>query len=201
MCAVLGVSGDWNEDTVINLLNWSRIRGLHAFGFSCVVQGIVITKRFLDFNQFKVELLEKRPKKFIAHFRYSTSGDWMSLENNQPITNGLNALVFNGVIDMGTKSEMEINWGCQLASENDGELALIKWELGELKELLKNKTRSFAGIFLTNENKMIAIRNPRRPLWVAECEGCYYLASTSDILSRSGLRLKKELDSYEQYDY
>jgi len=201
MCSVLGVSGDWDVEKVIKLLQWSRIRGLHAFGFSWVDGGKVNTKRFLNFNEFKKSLVEIKPKKFIAHFRYSTSGDWKLLENNQPIHKEGTSLVFNGVIDMGTKSEMESKWECSLETENDGELALIKWKNNELTNMLKSKFRSFAGIFLTPQNEMIAIRNKRRPLWLAKEGGCVYLASTNDILKRSGLANQKELKEYEEYKY
>ena len=43
----------------------------------------------------------------IYHNRYSTSGDFKNHLNNQPIEIGDTSLCFNGVIDMGTKSQME----------------------------------------------------------------------------------------------
>jgi glutamine phosphoribosylpyrophosphate amidotransferase len=201
MCSVLAFSGEFKSEVVSRLLEWSRVRGLHAFGFSYVCGGEIKTMKFLDFNQFKNSLLELAPDKFIAHFRYSTSGDWKSLENNQPILSKEAHLVFNGVIDMGTKSEMEKKWNCQLQTENDGELAMIKWKSGELENMIKNKFRSFAGIILTEENEIIAIRNERRPLWVGDLDGSKYLASTSDILKRSGILDINELKEYEQHKY
>lgn len=201
MCAIVGVSGDWNEQTLLNVLKWSRIRGLHAFGYAYYCENELIYHKFTNYNQFCQSIIENKPVKFIAHFRYSTSGDWRIMENNQPIILNKSALVFNGVIDMSTKEEMESKWKCTLNTENDGEIALIQYNLGKIDDLIDNKTRSFAGLFLNKNNEIVAIRNRRRPMYVGKQDNCYYLASTYDILNRSNVENITEIRPHEQYKY
>lgn len=203
MCSVIGVSGNWEIAKVKEIFKWSRVRGLHAFGFSYVKQNELITKKFLDWNEFVISVTQIKPEKFIAHFRYSTSGDWKEPNNNQPITAGEWSLIFNGVIDMGTKEEMEARWNLELTGENDGEIALRKWERGQIGSLIKLRGITFAGIVLNSKNEMIAVRNNSRPLHQVEEGGATYISSTSDILKRSGFDATKIeiLKEYEQYKY
>lgn len=198
MCAIVGVSGDWDCDLVQEILKWSRIRGLHSFGFSYFDKSDLRVEKFLEYEKFVERLLLIHPKRFIAHFRYSTSGDWKNELNNQPISNGECSVVFNGVIDMGTKSEMEISWNLKLQGENDGEIALQK--IDNLDLVIKKQSVSFAGLFL-KDDKIIAVRNDKRPLHFAKKDDVCYLASTSDILLRSGFKKTKLLKEYEQHRY
>ena len=201
MCAIVGVSGDWNEETLLNLLKWSRIRGLHAFGYAFIENNQLVYHKFLNYKEFCDSIIENKPNKFIAHFRYSTSGDWKIPKNNQPIIFNQTALVFNGVIEMSTKEEMESKWECTLNTENDGEIALLQYSIGRIDELIDNKTRSFAGLFLNENNEIVAIRNRRRPMYVGEQDNCYYLASTHDILNRSNIKNITEIRPHEQHKY
>jgi len=188
MCSIIACSGDWDKDIVYKILKNSRIRGLHSFGFSYIDENLK-TNKYLDFKNFSEELLDIKPEKFIAHFRYSTSGDWKMLENNQPISFSNISLVFNGVIDMRTKNEMEEAYKIKMQSENDGELAILKYLSGieNLKDFINNSGRTFAGAFLTNENKIFAIRNKLRPMAISIQEKATYLSSTTDILKRSSI--------------
>jgi glutamine phosphoribosylpyrophosphate amidotransferase len=199
MCSIIGVSGNWQEETLLNVFKWSRIRGLHSFGYTYIKKNNLITNKFLSFDDFCNSILEIRPEKFIAHFRYSTSGDYLKIENNQPIQLVNLSLVFNGVIDMSEKEEMEQKWDCKLITENDGELALIEYQKGNIIKLLRRKEISFSGLFLEAENKIVAIRNERRPMSIGNQNGCIYISSTSDILRRSGILNSKEINPYEQY--
>jgi glucosamine 6-phosphate synthetase-like amidotransferase/phosphosugar isomerase protein len=63
-------------------------------------------------------------KPAVAHTRFSQSGDWRVPENNQPLIVGTRALVMNGVIHMGTKSEFEKAFGVKCAVDNDAEIFL-----------------------------------------------------------------------------
>jgi len=186
MCSIIACSGDWDKDIVYKILKNSRIRGLHSFGYS-YVDKYLKTNKYLDFKKFSDELLDIKPNKFIAHFRYSTSGDWKILDNNQPINISNISLVFNGVLDMRTKQEMEANYKIKMSSENDGELAILKYISGieKFKNFINESNKTFAGCFLTEENKIFAIRNKLRPMAISIQEKATYLSSTTDILKRS----------------
>lgn len=186
MCAIIGYAAKREPDTelVIRLFRESKIRGLHAFGYSYLgPYSALCTEKFLNFEDLEAKLRAFTPKLLIGHCRYSTSGDWRNPENNQPIVRG-NALVFNGVIDMGTKQEMEARYGVLLENENDGELLLSSGK--EPLDFVRDLPGSFAGILLTPSGAF-ALRNERRPAYVGYRGGDVCVASTSDILVRAGL--------------
>ena len=196
MCSVIGYSSqapkDGDLDLLIKIFEESRIRGLHAFGFSYVHGILVHTVKSNDFAHLMEELKAIWPvKSLIGHCRYSTSGDFREAANNQPVLKiGINAaLVFNGVISMKTKAEMEQDFNIVMETENDGELALRSYveKPQEFPGWLRKLSASFAGIFLVGD-KMIAFRNSRRPLWSTARNGSAFIASTADILKRSGLK-------------
>jgi len=120
----------------------------------------------------------------IAHTRYCTSGD-----TPQPINVGKQWLAFNGVIDMGTKAEMEERWKVKLTTDNDGELYLRS---SNVRVWVGANGASFAGVIL-EPGKLTAFRNANRPLWRIESKGGLILASTRDILFRAGLPVSKAL--------
>mgnify|MGYP000618844717 CR=1 FL=1 len=62
-----------------------------------------------DINSVKLPISNN----IIYHNRYSTSGDYKNHENNQPIFNNELSLVFNGVLDMGTKKQIENKYNIQ----------------------------------------------------------------------------------------
>ena len=198
MCAIIGYSGDYKTDLVTKLCQHSRIRGLHSFGFSYMDGPNLQTNKHLFYDAFLDDLHTTKPNKFIAHFRYSTSGDYKAIDNNQPIVRGNISLVFNGVIDMATKAEMEANHGVKLTSENDGELAVIKLQENkqDFPQWLNSKT--FAGIFFEN-NKITAIRNHKRPCYIGEDKHATVIASTSDILTRSNITQFSILNPNQYY--
>jgi glutamine phosphoribosylpyrophosphate amidotransferase len=199
MCSIVGWNGVYNKDLVEKIMQNSRVRGLHAFGYSYYKNGVLTTKKFLKYKEFIDEINQDKPNKFIAHFRYSTSGEYTNQSNNQPITSLTAALAFNGVIDMGNKEEMESKYNCSLTTDNDGELVLKKFEedTESVKEFIQNKT--FAGIFLTS-NKIIAIRNANRPAYIAEKNGAKIICSTKDIMNRSGIVDVVTLKTLEYYE-
>lgn len=202
MCSIIAVSGNWDEEIVKKIMQNSRIRGLHSFGYSFVEKNKIQNFKFIDYDQFLKSLIQKKPIKFIAHFRYSTSGDWKVIENNQPILLDDFCLAFNGVIDMSSKSEMEKKFEVQMETENDGEIAIIKYKQGKdsfLNFINENK-RTFAGVFLNKENEITAIKNNLRPLSISKDKKATYLASTSDILLRSGLKSYEKLKPNKFYE-
>jgi len=122
----------------------------------------------------------------IGHCRYDTSGDWHEINNNQPIVIGNSILAFNGVIRMSTRDEYQQEFGREYTTENDGEIVLRMLVENDhrLSNLLEDKHVTFAGVAYINK-KAIAIRNERRPLWMATSEDAKFIFSTYDIWSRA----------------
>lgn len=183
MCSVIGFSGSYDEVVLDRLFHNSRIRGLHAFGYSCYEGDEIVTKKFTDYEQFRASIHSARPSVFIAHFRYSTSGDYQQHENNQPLTYKGQSMVFNGVISQQTLPEMQQRFGCYFGSDNDGWILLDKFD--DLSDLTDYSV-TFAALML-RDKKITPIRNPNRPLWLGKLGGNSYAASTRDIMQRSGI--------------
>lgn len=187
MCAIIGyrADGEPDLDLISRVFEASKIRGLHAFGYAFWRGGLLHTYRFLDLKELLAHLAVHRPQALIGHCRYSTSGDYRNLENNQPVRRGSRALVFNGVIHMGTRTEMEAEYGVQLVTENDGEIVLAQ-EPFEPVGFVRGLKGSFAGLIL-DASGIIALRNTRRPAHIVEGQGFSLVISTSDIATRAAV--------------
>lgn len=185
MCGIIGFSCKKPSEENISILNeliiQSKIRGLHSFGYS-YYSSLIQTEKHHDIASVKLPMSNK----IIYHNRYSTSGDYKNHANNQPIHNKEMSLVFNGVLDMGTKEEIESKYNIKMKNDNDGEIILntCGTDINLIQKFVTETTGSFAGIILTNSNKLLAIRNTKRPLWELNHLGCIYLASTKDIFKR-----------------
>jgi glutamine phosphoribosylpyrophosphate amidotransferase len=166
------------------LFDESRVRGRHAYGLANHVGA------WRTFQAADVPRLFDPEKPTVAHARYSTSGDWRTLANNQPLVVGDRALAFNGVIHMGTKAEFEAAYGVACASDNDGEVFLRRLEAGETAQaFLQRIPGSFAGVWLEG-GRLWAVRNLRRPLWRCDAYGARWYASTRDIFRRAGFQVE-----------
>jgi len=203
MCGVVGFSCQKPDKEKIELLQkiifQSKIRGLHSFGYSYLDNGIKTKKRH-EIKNVNLPLANK----IIYHNRYSTSGDYKDHNNNQPIINSEMSLVFNGVLDMGTKEEIEKKYSIVMNTDNDGEIILQKCSINKKKiiEFIKESKGSFAGLILTASNELLAIRNINRPLWKLEHNNAIYLASTKDIFKRVDSNFEPEqLKEYRLYEY
>ena len=196
MCGVIGFICDKPNSEHIEILNKfikeSKIRGLHSFGYS-YFDNKMITEKFFDMAELDGREFPE-PTKLIYHNRYSTSGDYRQHANNQPVIVGDRSLVFNGVIDMGTKSEIEKKYNISMHTGNDGEIILHKC-LGkqDLKEFITNMKGSFAGMILNKSNQLYVVRNSRRPLWRLFVKEAVYIASTRDIFKRVNPDYEPEL--------
>lgn len=206
MCGVIGYYSatpkrrDW--EVIAALLRESSVRGLHAFGLA-----IPDGKGGAVARELKIEDLitvgqrlfdDLRPSQLIAHARYSTSGDWRSVENNQPLVVSGDALVFNGVIDMRTKAQMETAWGISMTTGNDGEIFLQHAASGgSAVDFLLNNPCSFAGCYLLS-GQMFCLRNDKRPLWYAVRGDATFVMSTRNISERCGLS-PIELPAFEEF--
>lgn len=173
MCAVIGYIGNFSEMFLDKLIYESEIRGLHYLG------------------------KEIRSNAGIIHCRYCTSG-----EDNQPIEYLGTYLAFNGVIDMGTKEEMETKYQIKMHTDNDGEVFVKKTftEEKRMVEFIKNSSVTFAGVIL-QFNQLIALRNNGRPLWKKEEDGTVLIASTNDIFKRCGIFDAEQLQPFRIYKW
>lgn len=194
MCGVVGYSCEnpvkAHTEILMALISESKIRGLHSFGYSYCSSGLV-TNKYHNISDVHFPLA----KKIIYHNRYSTSGDYQSHANNQPITIENISLVFNGVIDMRTKQEIEKHYGIQMETDNDGEILLRMCgsDPTKLQKYVQSMEGSFAGLILTENDTMYAIRNKNRPLWKLNHDDAVFYASTKDIFKR----VNKLFEPYE----
>jgi glutamine phosphoribosylpyrophosphate amidotransferase len=191
MCGVIGYSSDEpSEDhraMLRRLFYESRVRGIHAFGFSFWDGAGVVTQRFARLEDC-LAALPQTTTRLIGHCRYSTSGDYATMENNQPIQAGDTAMAFNGVISMATKPEYEQEYGRRYDTENDGEIFLDKFVRNDgWEEFVAGGRFSFAGLVL-HRDQLVALRNSRRPLYRCDEAGGRFYASTADIFRRAGFR-------------
>lgn len=193
MCSIIGYKGKYDEELLDKIFQYSRIRGLHSFGYSFYNPELT-TKKFLDYTSFLSSIHNDRPNLFIAHFRYSTSGDYLDQNNNQPLQLKETSIAFNGVISQGTKEEMEETYNVELSGENDGYILLQKYK--DIEFLNSNITYSMVGL---NDKRLFALRNERRPLWYKDIEDGVIVSSTSDILLRSGIEEPIEIKPIEEY--
>lgn len=192
MCSIVGYyaknpSIDLQSRYLVPLINQSKIRGLHAFGMAHYDDnlGEVIVHKY----DFVHSLIGKIGNTLISdgmfHSRYCTSGDWHDPANNQPISLSEYSLVFNGVISMKTKAEMEKEYHMKLKTENDGEIFLRKLADGiDVVDFIMEIPGSFAGLWYNN-GVLCAARNPRRPMWYTKLDDIVIFASTYDILLRT----------------
>jgi len=199
MCAVIGYSGAPGaaaSDTLGRLFDESKIRGLHAFGIASYLAGAgekIEVTRFLnreDARERLCALARDFPGdrlRMIAHCRYSTSGDWQTEANNQPIAIGGIALAFNGCIHMGTREEWGAAYGFTPETDNDGEIFLRKAIDGEdWEHWVRAGAFSFAGVMLMGGH-VVALRNKQRPLYYLHMPHGHYIGSTADIFARAEL--------------
>ena len=189
MCGVIGYSSDdprpSHADALRSLFYESRVRGLHAFGFSLWDGERVVTQRFLDLKAC-LAAIPRGATRLIGHCRYSTSGDYKNVVNNQPLQIGEAAMAFNGVISMATRAEYERQNGRKYDTENDGEIFLDKFvrDDGWLEFVARGRF-SFAGLTL-HRGRLTALRNKSRPLCRVDQGSATFFASTADIFLRAG---------------
>lgn len=194
MCGIVGFAGKpqvCGRERFIALCRQSCIRGVHAFGIAwwSPSKGVQVF-RSLDFEEVMSMVSEPLPCAIIFHNRYSTSGDYRIMANNQPVFVNGTALVFNGTVDMGTKEEMEQRYGITLQSDNDGEIVLNDVLDGHPFRHISKSDKSFAGITIDNLGRVTAFRNKMRPLWLFAEQTSTFICSTKDIASRAGLDVK-----------
>jgi len=202
MCGIIGFSQaiptTENIDILYALVEQAKIRGLHSFGYS-YCNAKLQTEKHHNIENIRFP----KASKIIYHNRYSTSGDYLSHKNNQPIQLEGVSMAFNGVIDMRTKKEMEDAHSIKMETENDGEvmLRLCGADPDKIKGFVKKMRGSFAGLFLTQNNVLFAVRNKNRPLWRLDYNEAIFYASTRDIFKRVNQEFEpQQLEPYTVYE-
>lgn len=183
MCGVVGFFGKYrNYSKVIHkVIHESAVRGVHSFGFSYLHNGIILTEKRHKVEDIIQCLDEIGPDKFIFHNRYSTTGDFLDHENNQPVNIESFSLVFNGVISQASREKNEETYQLALSTTNDGEIfARTK----NKQAFIEEHSGSFAGLYCDGKD-FYAFRNKRRPLWYSGNNETVFVASTRDILKRA----------------
>lgn len=198
MCGIIGYFSknplDEDFEIIKEIFKNSKIRGLHAFGFTALLPTGLETVKCHNLEDILNNLdffKTLKPKILIGHNRYSTSGDYKKHINNQPVylaKEGI-SLVFNGVISMKHKKEYEILYNESYETENDGEIILRKYLKNEnITDFINNSNISFAGMILTESKKeLLFLKNWRRPAYYSKKNNSIFIASTKDILKKSGL--------------
>jgi glutamine phosphoribosylpyrophosphate amidotransferase len=195
MCAIIGFISDNPTAIAVETLKKvfieSKIRGMHAYGYAAIQDGVLMQHKSNGLKSLLTTI--NNPTRLIGHCRYSTSGDYKDMNNNQPLRFGDEYLVFNGVIDMRTKAEMEAAYKIKMQSDNDGEIML---QAENRIEMLKSGI-TFSGLTLKS-HALAFFRNEGRPAYKATRHGATYIASTADILRRCLLE-PEPLNPYEAY--
>jgi len=197
MCSIIGFCGVYQKDILLSIFENSKIRGVHSFGYSYYDNGVINTKKFLNYDDFISSINKKKPNLFIAHFRYSTSGDYKVAENNQPLTDGNVSIAFNGIISQKSKLEMEAQYGVNLKGDNDGYLLLNKIDD---ENFITSNSITFAVVGL-KDSKLFAIKNKKRPLWQYKGDKFTLIASTNDIMKRAGIDSAEQIINLKRYEY
>lgn len=199
MCGIIGarILNKTTEELEFckKLMEESSIRGLHSFGMCYYDEkGYHIYKHFQKKFDYYIKLFKNSTTdSFIYHNRYSTSGDWADMRNNQPIlVDEVGAIAMNGVLTMETKEEYEKRFNVKCKSDNDSEIFLQKMKEGVdiFQFLVDNDYCSFAGVFL-QKGRVFALRNNKRPLYYYVSDNGRYFVSTLDIIARAGGDVRK----------
>lgn len=198
MCGIIAYKAKVKTKDHINILlkliHESKIRGLHSFGYSFFENGIMNTiKTFTIPTDLKL-FVNSSSKVFIYHNRYSTSGDWHTEINNQPITHQNISVAMNGVISMKPRAEYEKEYGIKCSTENDSEIFLRLLEKGILPEDIIKQIGGSCAVVWLEDDKVYAIRNQHRPLHYFIENNAVFVCSTADIAYRAiGIKTKEIL--------
>ena len=194
MCAVVGAFSKTKVDLDLfqKVMVQSMIRGKHASGIAWNNNGKLAYRiidepaNFLAFKNIDTNMI-------IGHARYSTS----DLNYNQPIKTDKIAIVHNGVISQEHPDTWEDTYGYNFNTKNDSEIVLRSYENNKHPLQLDG---SMATIILdmTDKPTILFFRNEQRPLYYTT-DNDIYIASTKNILKRSGFEHILKTDSCVEY--
>lgn len=190
MCAVIGCliknADNRCKYLLTNLFLESLVRGQESYGYYLVNGTIPLWSNNAASIQIRqrIQALEDNTI-ILIHCRYSTSGN-----TGQPVVNRRAGLIFNGNIHMGSKEEIEKEFGIKMETDNDGEVFLTYLTSRKHLNILDDPDVSFFGAWAQNRC-LYAARNPRRPGYIYRENSNTYLVSTKDILKRAGGEILK----------
>ena len=194
MCAVVGAysKDKVNLELFQKVMLQSMIRGKHASGIAWNDNGklayrvISDSANFLEFKNIETNMI-------IGHARYSTS----DLNFNQPITSDKIAIVHNGVISQENPNTWKAIYGYNFKTRNDSEIILRSYE-NKKHPLQLNGSIATIILDMTNKPTILFFRNEQRPLYYSTDKDIY-IASTKNILERSGFEPILKTDSCVEY--
>tara|TARA_R100000773_G_scaffold752_4_gene1337 strand:- start:566 stop:1213 length:648 start_codon:yes stop_codon:yes gene_type:complete len=183
MCAVLGLhSQDYIDLNLLKkILVQSMIRGKHATGIA-YLENDEIKYKIIPSHAESFDIPDIATKYLIAHCRYSTS----DLEYNQPIVSDKWAVVHNGVITQAHPSTWPDLYGYEFQTKCDSEIVLRSLE-DDKHPLNLNGSMACAVLENSDSGALHFFRNEQRPLYFTELGTTTIVASTRDILARSGI--------------
>lgn len=190
MCGVIGVvlRHPTIEDYALltRIFHESKIRGMHATGFTYLQNDVLHTERYakpatqcvFDFPSY---VNEDGTLYLIGHCRYSTS----DLLYNQPIVSDQLSLVHNGVVSQELPENWHELYGYRCDTKNDTELILRTVEDNE-SPLLKWRSASISVCELHRDRTFRVYRNGKRPVYLSTRPNGFIITSTADIARRAG---------------
>lgn len=193
MCGIIGIYLEKitpeQLEKVVALIHESSIRGVHATGISCLQDGRINTMKShisADNLLSKANLADLRDTDnglyLIAHTRYSTS----DIKYNQPIGDEYLVISHNGVISQETPVNWKEKFHLETETSNDSELIYVCLKSGT--HPLHMFDGSMAVCTLSKLKILHFFRNNQRPLWYVQEPNGVVVASTKDILERSGFK-------------
>ena len=206
MCGIFAIKSNVVNTEVLhviyNVIKESQIRGKHSTGITLLADKECVTlKEFLPSSEFldkhwdyiKGKIDSCQTFSLIAHTRYSTSG-----LTAQPVSVDSLHIAMNGVITQSDCDKWNNLFNIDCVTDNDSELMLRSLDnnINPYDGVFVDYDPSFAAVVLnTDNNKLHAFRNHKRPLYVASGEGFNIVASTADIINRSSNLSPIKLDS------
>lgn len=174
----------------------SGVRGLHAAGIWSSTSGL--TRCAGDVYDFISGADIKPANILLGHTRYSTSGDFCDIENNQPLQQSDLVLAHNGIVSMS--EDFDKIFGQKCSTRNDSEVILRKIAALSLRSNLvsaipaalsqigKVSKPIFACVLVDSEQDQVYLfHDDIRPLhlyWV-QALNCHVWTSTADIMRRA----------------
>ncbi|KKR88097.1 MAG: Amidophosphoribosyltransferase [Candidatus Curtissbacteria bacterium GW2011_GWA1_41_11] len=216
-CGLAGSFTDTSDDVsavVIEMGKALQHRGQNGGGIAVKAKGklIKVYKKSQAFNEiFKsVDLIEEqslRGEVAIAHLRYPTEGAGRQNCDAQPFFASFGgwelALGHNGSIVDVKKHKAKLR-KFNIKTESDSDSEILAWLIAtapgitwkqKIATALADVKGAYSLVMLTNDNKLMAIRDPWgiRPLVFAQDNGRVFVASETCALDRIGIRHHEKL--------
>ena len=187
-------------DVLLKLIYESKIRGLHSFGYSYFEHSIMTTIKTFTLPTDLELFTKSSSKEFIYHNRYSTSGDWHTEINGQPITHRDISIAMNGVVSMKPRNEYEKEYNIKCFTDNDSEIFLQLLLQGKDPEEIIHLIKGSCAVVWLDGKSVYAIINSHIPLHYFYKYEAMFICSTSDIARRAVGAVTTEVKPYRLFD-